>query len=670
MSKKLLIILTFLMLLGINFQAQAAIGDWKAYMAYNNVQEIESSGNLIFVQASNNLYCYNPNDQSIQTFSKMDYLSDCDIQHIAYNKAAQRLLILYNNGNIDLMNINNYEVSNLSDYYTASITGDKAVNDIFMYGKYAYMSSGFGIVKINVADGEISDTYQLGLKINWCEIKDGYIYAYNEVQGCYKAQIDSNLKDKSNWEKNGGFIPKIEENKDELKQIVSHLNPGGPKYNYFWHMQFANDQLYTCGGGFGHGIETYRPGTIQILKDKNWTIYDDDISTKTQMSYIDINCLAIDPGNPNHLFAGGRNGLYEFNNGKFTQYYNNHNSLITSYKNDNEYQLIQTAQFDDTGNLWMLNSQSYHHQSLLEYSKDKSWVSHHQTLLTESDGTSLGSMECMIFDSRKLMWFVNNYWKIPAVICYQPSSDNMNIYQSFKNQDGTNIDVTFVRYIAEDKNNNLWIATNVGPILLEASEIGNESPTFTQVKIPRNDDTNYADYLLNNVDISCITIDEANRKWFGTNGNGVYLISSDNMEQLQHFTTSNSPLLSNNIESMAINNQTGEIFFGTDKGLCSYMSDASMANENMTKENVWAYPNPVRPDYTGLITITGLSFDADVKITTSNGALVNEGRSNGGTYTWNGNDLQGKKVASGIYMVITTTTDGNKGTVCKIAIVR
>ena len=670
MSKKLLIIFTILMLQVFNFQLQAAIGDWKAYMAYHEVQEVEYSGNLIFVLASNNLYAYNKNDQSIQTFSKADYLNDCDIQHIAYNKATQRLLILYKNSNIDLMNTNNYGVSNLSDYYMASITGDKTVNDIFMYGKYAYMSNGFGIVKINVANGEISDTYQLGIKVNWCEIKDGYIYAYSDSQGCYKALLNSNLMDKSNWERSGDFIHKTEENKDELKQLVSHLNPGGPKYNYFWNMQFANNRLYTCGGGFGHGIETYRPGTIQILKDKNWTIYDDEISLKTGMNYIDINCLAIDPNNPEHLFAGGRNGLYEFNDGNFIQYYNNRNSLITSYKNDNEYQLIQTAQFDDTGNLWMLNSQSYHQQSLLEYSKDKNWISHHKALLTESDGTSLGSMECMIFDSRKLMWFVNNYWKVPAVICYQPSTDDMYIYQSFKNQDGTNIDVTFVRYIAEDKDNNLWIATNVGPMLLQASEIGNEPPTFTQVKIPRNDGTNYADYLLNNVDISCITIDEANRKWMGTNGNGVYLISSDNMEQLQHFTTSNSPLLSNNIESMAINHSTGEIFFGTDKGLCSYMSDASTANDEMKKDKVWAYPNPVKPDYTGLITITGLSFDADVKIITSNGTLVNQGRSNGGTYTWNGKDLQGKKVASGVYMVMTATHEGSKGTVCKIAIVR
>jgi hypothetical protein len=142
------------------------------------------------------------------------------------------------------------------------------------------------------------------------------------------------------------------------------------------------------------------------------------------------------------------------------------------------------------------------------------------------------------------------------------------------------------------------------------------------------------------------------------------------MEQLQHFTTENSPLLSNIVQSIAIDSTTGEVFFGTENGLCSYMSDATQPNEEMTKDNVWAYPNPVTPDYTGPITITGLSYDADIKILAANGALVNEGRSNGGTYSWDGCDQQGRRVASGIYMVATATSDGNKGTVCKIAIVR
>ena len=666
MSKKILILLSFLLLQVTSYRAIAAIGDWKAYMAYSEVQEIEQAGNLIFVQASNNLYVYNQNDQSIQTFSKMDYLSDCGIQHIAYNKAAKRLLIFYSNANMDLMNISNYDVQNLSDYYSASTTGDKTVNDIYMYGKYAYMSNGFGIIKVNVADGEISDTYNLGFKVNWCEIKDSHIYAYSQTNGQYRALLTSNLLDKNNWSKVGGYVAKKQEDKSALKQIISTLQPGGPKYNNFYGMRFVNNLLYTCGGLWGHLIDAGRPGTIQLLDKGNWTIYDDSIAAKTGIKYVDVNSVDVDPLDPNHVFAGAKSGLYEFQNGKFIKHYNSENSLITSFNNTSKnYQLITSVKFDTDGNLWMLNSQSPSNQSLIEYTKDGKWVSHHKPELY-----NLGSLECLMQDSRGLLWFVNNHHELPSIYCYQASTDQLNKYSSFVNEDGATLSPVFVRYVTEDKNQDIWIGTNIGPLLLYKKDITSDTPIFTQVKVPRNDGTNYADYLLSGVDISCIAIDGSNRKWFGTNGNGIYVISNDCLTQIYHFTTNNSNLLSNNIEAIAINEQTGEVFAGTDKGLCSYMSDASSPNNEMTKDNVWAYPNPVKPDYTGLITITGLSFDADIKIVTTNGILVNQGRSNGGTYTWNGKDQKGKKVASGIYMVETATSDGSKGTVCKIAIVK
>lgn len=666
MSKKILILLSFLLLQVTSYRAIAAIGDWKAYMAYSEVQEIEQAGNLIFVQASNNLYVYNQNDQSIQTFSKMDYLSDCGIQHIAYNKAAKRLLIFYSNANMDLMNISNYDVQNLSDYYSASTTGDKTVNDIYMYGKYAYMSNGFGIIKVNVADGEISDTYNLGFKVNWCEIKDSHIYAYSQTNGQYRALLTSNLLDKNNWSKVGGYVAKKQEDKSALKQIISTLQPGGPKYNNFYGMRFVNNLLYTCGGLWGHLIDAGRPGTIQVLDKDNWTIYDDSIAAKTGIKYVDVNSVDVDPLDPNHVFAGAKSGLYEFQNGKFIKHYNSENSLITSFNNTSKnYQLITSVKFDTDGNLWMLNSQSPSNQSLIEYTKDGKWVSHHKPELY-----NLGSLECLMQDSRGLLWFVNNHHELPSIYCYQASTDQLNKYSSFVNEDGATLSPVFVRYVTEDKNQDIWIGTNIGPLLLYKKDITSDTPIFTQVKVPRNDGTNYADYLLSGVDISCIAIDGSNRKWFGTNGNGIYVISNDCLTQIYHFTTNNSNLLSNNIEAIAINEQTGEVFAGTDKGLCSYMSDASSPNNEMTKDNVWAYPNPVKPDYTGLITITGLSFDADIKIVTTNGILINQGRSNGGTYTWNGKDLKGQKVASGIYMVETATSDGSKGTVCKIAIVK
>lgn len=548
-----------------------------------------------------------------------------------------------------------------------------------MYGKYAYVSNGFGILKLNMTDIEITDTYNLGFPVNWCKIEGNTIYAYSSAKGKYSASLSSNLLDKNNWKKVGNYVAKAQEDKSELKQLVSTLNPGGPKYNYFGFLKYANNQLYTCNGNVGG----QKDACIQILGKDNWNIYqDDNISNITGVGYKDLVCIDYDPLDIKHVFAGGRNGLYEFYDGKFVKHYNHTNSLIEivgGLQNNAEYELVQGIKYDASGNLWLLNSEAPN-SSLIEYSKDQEWISRSKSELMkyESYGVknkSLATLQSMMIDSRGLLWFVNNHWANPSFFCYQFPTNNtddgvIKAFTSITNQDGTTISNIFgISCIAEDKNKNLWIGTNQGPFLLESNQITADSPVFTQVKVPRNDGTNYADYLLTGMNISCIAIDKANRKWFGTKNNGVYLISSDNLEQLNHFTTSNSKLLSDNIEAIAINDDTGEVYIGTENGLCSYMSDSNSSNEEMTKDNVWAYPNPVKPDYTGLITITGLSLNANIKIVTSNGTLVNQGKSSSGIYQWDGTDLKGKKVASGIYMVMTATEEGDKGVVCKIAII-
>jgi ligand-binding sensor domain-containing protein len=382
----------------------------------------------------------------------------------------------------------------------------------------------------------------------------------------------------------------------------------------------------------------------------------------------------VDPLDDTHYFAGARAGLFEFKNGKFVNHYNSNNSPIESYNGKSlNHQMVTGVKYDKSGDLWLLNS-SAPTKSIIKYTKSGEFVTYDVPQVMKLDGNgytnkSNGELANIIFDSKGYMWFVNNNWYRPAAYRYDMNNNTCIEYYHFINQDGTEINTTYgVRCVSEDKEGNMWFGTDLGPILLEKSQIEASNPVYTQVKVPRNDGTNYADYLLNKIDISAIAIDAGNRKWMGTNGDGVYLISADNLTQLQHFTTENSCLLSNIVKSIAINEKTGEVFFGTDDGLCSYLSDATDINPEMTEDNVWAYPNPVTPDYNGLITVVGLSFNADVKILSSNGTLIAEGRSNGGSFTWDGKDKNGNRVASGIYMVATATNDGKKGTVCKIAI--
>ena len=616
--------------------ARAQIGTWRNYLSYYDIQQIKAAGDdNLFVLASNGLYQYNKTDQSIHTYDKTNGLSDTYITNICWCPQAKRLIAVYQNSNIDLVDLKG-NVINISDLYNKLLTGDKTVSSIRIDGIYAYLICGFGIVKINMQRAEIADSYKPS-----------------------NPDYPTSLPDEDNSDY------------DKYIDLVRTLRPDGPKYNTFGFMRFANEQLYTSGGGT---TSTDVNGCIQVLKDREWFIFQDDIEQYTGIRYLNITCLDYDPNDITHIFAGSRSGLYEFKNGNFVKHYNNINSPIEPFNGKSKnYQLVTGVKYDKQNNLWLLNSQAPT-ASLIQFSDGKFTKFNHSEIMKLNDGEfinkSNGNLSNIIIDSQETIWFVNNNHYLPAIYHYNMDNDQIIAYESFVNQDGTRLNVQDgIRCVAEDLDNNIWIGSNSGPFMLERTEINNNGTTFTQVKVPRNDGTNYADYLLSGIDINCIAIDAGNRKWFGTNNNGVYLISADNMTQLQHFTAANSKLLSNTVLSLAINPTTGEVFFGTDKGLCSYVSDATQTNTEMTTDNVWAYPNPVEPGYNGPITITGLSMSADVKILTANGAIINEGHSNGGTYVWDGCDKKGRRVASGIYMVATATNKGEKGTVCKIAII-
>ena len=618
----------------------AQVGTWENYLAYHELQNIcAASNNQLFVLASNSLYQYNQNDESITTYDKVTGLNDTYITHIAWNPKVQKLIAVYQNSNIDLIDTKG-KISNISALLTKIMTESKTVKRLIIDDIYVWLDCDFGYVKVNMQKAEITDTY---------------------------------------WPNNPDYpkdLPAYDEYKDlkTYRPVVEKLNPIGPKYNHFYESVFLNGKLYTTGGYFLSGMNDYNyPGTIQVYDGNDWMIYEDNLSEKTGYPYLDINCISVDPTDETHVYAGGRCGLYEFKDGRLLNYYNKDNSPLRpaidrGTELGNDYVLINGIQFDQAGNLVVLNSQAKGTNMLL-LSKYHTWTSYHQELLDNSDGISLSGLRSMFFDSRGLLWFVNTSWMDQSVCCYNPSTDELFKYSNWVNQDGISYSLTFVNSVCEDKEKNIWVGTNMGPFMIKSSEVGQEDVTFYQIKVPRNDGTDYADYLLYGVNISHIAVDGGNRKWFATNGAGAFLIGADNITQISNFKEDNSYLLSNTISSIAVNPKTGKVYFLTDKGLCSYQGDATEPSEEMTKDNVYAYPNPVTPDYTGLITITGLTYDADVKIIASNGALIAQGRSNGGMFTWDGNDRQSRRVASGIYFVLTTTSDGNQGTVCKIAVI-
>ena len=660
--------------------AHAQVGTWRAYMSYYEPQQIVKAGTSdLFVCASNGLYQYNLNDHSITTFDKVHQLSDTQISLIAWNKQVGRLIIVYSNSNIDLLDLN-YNVVNMSALYSKSMMQDKTVNSIYIYNEYAYLATNFGVVKVNMQKCEISESYILNQAINAVAISDGYIYARQSDGQMLTAPLTKNLIDSHSWQTvtaDNSLFANDTADWDQYIDLVRTLQPDGPKYNKFGFIRFKNKHLYTCGGGWVNTNDRMLPATVQILdEEKNWEILPDDMTgvegtNSNAWAFVDMMSVDADPLDPNHIIATGRTGMWEYRNGQFVKYHNKDNSLLKNSKSStsNKYVLALTSTFDQQGNFWCVVSDT-RGDNLVEYKQDGTWVPHSQQELYNSENIALTNMKSLFIDSRGYYWFVNENWVTPSIYCYDPKTDKIiNSFKTLINQDGTSY-TTYIPYaVTEDLDGNIWLSTNLGPFVIESDRITTPDTYVTQIKVPRNDGTNYADYLMDGAFVNCIVVDGGNRKWMATMGNGLYLISADNMEELAHFTADNSPLLSDIIESLAIDNSTGELFIGTEAGLCSYMTDATEASIEMVKDDVYAYPNPVVSGYDGLITIVGLSLDADVKILTTSGQLVAQGRSNGGTFTWNGRDYRGRRVASGIYMVAAATSDGKKGTVCKIAFI-
>ena len=660
----------------------AQTGTWKSFMSYSEPQQIVKGGDRLYVLASNDLYSYNLSDQSITTYDKMRQLSDTYIDHIAWNPTVSKLIIVYQNKNIDLLNTND-EVFNLSSYYARSMTQDKTVNSIFIYQQYAFLCTAFGVVKVNMRKNEVTESYILNRNITIAGYAADSLYVRDSNGGVLSAKITANLIDPHNWHDttiipDGVFTPSTAD-WDQYLPTVQTLQPGGPRYNTFSYMRYDNNRLVTASGGWIDGGEFMRPACAQFLEsdDASWTIIGrENVQPYSATLFTDATAIAVDPADANHYFLSTcGSGLYEFRNGQMVNNYTAGNSPIISAlaetdPNAHNYVRVDGIVFDKNGNLWMTVNSSKATKPMLKFnSTNNEWTEYNDPLLFFKN-KPLRIVRNSILDRNGHIWMINDHHEHPCMLRIDPSTDTFYRYDNFTNQDGTKNETHYVRCVAQDLDGNIWMGTDVGLFMYDAAQQADPTQGYTQIKVPRNDGTDLADYLLANVDVTCIAVDGANRKWIGTSGAGVYLISADNMEQLQHFSTEDSPLLSDNIESIAVNGTTGEVFFGTQQGLCSYMSDATSAVDEMKKDDVYAFPNPVPHDYNGLITVRGLSMNADVRILSISGKLIANGRSNGGTFTWNGRDLNGNRVASGVYMIATATSEGKKGVVAKIAIVR
>lgn len=470
------------------------------------------------------------------------------------------------------------------------------------------------------------------------------------------------------WYSANSNIIKQQQNGEE-----SHYYIEGPATNYAWRIKSLNGRVMTVPGG-RFAVNYNRAGDISWMENERWN----HISSSSLNQYFtgawafDFVDVAIDPNDISHFWvASFGGGLSEYKGNALASIYSMDNSPIeTVLPGDARYYYMRVdgLTYDDKGRLWMTNCGEYPIKCV---ESNGTWhkMAHTglagletlQDILIDKDIKTRKYVLCPRYtNSTNSMLFVfDDNGTLDDV-----TDDQTKVLTSVTDQDGKRIAFSenLLRSIAQDHDGKIWVGTTAGLFTINRrAKIFDSGFKCNRVKISRNDGSNLADYLLGTETINAIAIDGGNRKWFGTE-NGVFLVSADGQETIEHFTTENSPLLSNSITSIGIDNLTGEVFFGTGNGIISYRSDATEGEDNF--DNIHAFPNPVRPDFDGVVTITGMMEGSHVKICDVNGRTVFETMSNGGTATWDRGDI-----ASGVYFAI-CFVDGKKKGTCKILVIR
>ncbi len=436
------------------------------------------------------------------------------------------------------------------------------------------------------------------------------------------------------------------------------IRPNGAYSVNAYDMKSAGGKLYAVMGGVTTNWNNLgKDGVLQIFSDQRWSFQKDH-------GIRDLIVLAPDPEDTERIFAATWGyGLVEYREGVLQTVYKDENSTLESILPGKNFYRLGGLAFDSDNNLWISNTGVTEPISVLK--RDGTWLSFRVNGIL-SDYNALGDLLITV-DGH--LWGILPRGRGLFALNFNGTIENEEDDQyelvSVVDKNGRVI-TNEVYAFAEDHNGNIWLGTNQGILVMYSpGNLFSDGTAFAQViLVRRNDGTENADPLLETQKITDIEIDGSNRKWIGTATGGAFLVSEDGQEQLYHFNTGNSPILSNNITDICVDGKSGEVFFGTDKGIISFRGEATTGAANYN--NVKVFPNPVRETYDGPIAISGLVAETTVKITDIGGNLVNEIKSNGGQAIWDGNDFNGNRVATGVYLVFLANSDATAAHVTKI----
>lgn len=690
-----------------------AVGTWRTHFSYTDAQIIEKTGDKIFCAASNGLFSIDLSDNSLRKLSKIDGLSDVGVSAMKYDSDNKVLIIGYRSGLVDL--VFEDRINTIVDISSSNLEGDKTINSITFDSNRIYLATGLGIIVINTIRAEVAENYvqigEGGNEVNVLEISffEGNLFIRTD-EGIQSGSTSKNLLDFNNWthysETSSFNNLTLVENKyyalanSNLFQFTGSIweDSGVDVPAGAFKLFSMDDQLITSVNG---SVFQFSNGVFESIGTTNALNVNDIISTGNAFLFADGSLGLIDnsgnslsPKGPksdnfsririienevygfhapspfNYDGSMKVDGYSFFSEGRWetesidgfqnisdvalfaTTYY--FSSIGDGLFNQQEGEIISQIPNSDSSldtiiaaiiageKLWISsfgNSDPIHNLSM-----DDRWASFSNTELFENRYTSID------------LTITGDAWLSGASGSITVIDEGQNEIDIISTTDGLPSSLTDLDLSIED---DAWVATSRGPALFTNASFNSDSRAVTPTFENR--------VLFEDEQINAVMTDGGNRIWFGTT-RGLWVFDENTSEQVALFNESNSPIPSNNVLDLVYNPTNGEVFVYTDKGLVSFRSSSSFGGR--THQNVTVFPNPVRPNYIGLVGIKGLAKNVSIKITDINGNLVKEINANGGTASWDLLDVTNTKVVTGVYFLFSSSFDGLETYVGKIAVIR
>ncbi len=726
MKQNLTILFIFVCSFCIAQNKLGAIGSWRGHFDNHSVVAI-TKGDYIYAATRYQIAAIDA--KGIKGWlDKTTGLSAIDITNVIWDNYQNQLIVTYQNSNIDILKGD--QVFNLNAIQLSNLYADKKINSVFVLQKLAFIATNFGIVTVDLSKHEIKNTWfpnnnQQPIAVYDITIAHDSIYAATE-NGIWGSPYVLNESQPTQWNRISTLDP-LKITKFTQKNNVIY----GYTTSSIYELPFSTPVFKISNATIQRIDSTannlllniqYHSGKgaiVQFNKDNTTTPLIDSLHINAPMQAImDNNNYWIADSNAGLLFKNSSTNAYQWINLGGTKasvrgaMSIDEENLIAPFKISQGYGIFNASGWKNytqigTTNLTLLNASAVNTiDNSYWFSTDNNLIhiSNNSQLVSIQPNSLTGSYKEIHTDQYNAVWAIqdrqgmvrqlNSNWSSIAIPnnlsktgidkfiinnqqqawMIAPINQGIYIYQSkdvfptemwrqlTTGQSNGNLPSMHVTSLATDKLGSIWVGTDNGIGIFNCGDIAN-SPCNAYLPIVNNNGFN--GYLFQKETVECITVDGANRKWIGTQ-NGVWLLSEDGINILEHFSKSNSPLPADTVLQISIAPKSGEVFFNTNNGMVSYRGTATEAVSE--QNNIQIFPNPIPPSFNGQVAIRGLVENAIVKITDLTGKLLYQTPALGGQAVWNTRTLDGRKVATGIYLVFVRDISGNEKGVGKIVI--